>query len=278
MALFSCSRCANVYESRGAFRSHLRVHDGTAPQCVPCNRAFASRADLQRHLDSGVHAGKRPHVCAACGVGFTKRSHLTRHTKQQHLGVVTFEDKCSRCSSRLDTQFRPLKVCRFHATELGIVSPNATPPGVSKAACACFDVLERMLGLQIQHVHFATGADGTARVTGSEVEGLIPGRRSRPDGVCTRNRRHVYEYLGNPWHGFPPSDVHEHRYGRSHTGKTYKELYVQTMARLWYFHDHGFVVHYIWEHEYRAANKEDPRELLAVVHVLNPFERLLGRM
>lgn len=232
-------------------------------------------------MDSGVHAGRRQHVCKICSMGFTKRSHLTRHHRQQHQGVVTYEDRCDHCSSRLDTQFRPLKVCRHHATELGVVpelDASACPAGVSKAACACFDLLEQVLGLQIQHVHFETGADGAVTVTGSEIDGLIPGRKSRPDGVCASNRRHVYEYLGNPWHGFPPTDAHEHRYGRSHTGRSNHELYTETMARLLHFHDHGFVVHYIWEHEFKAANKKDPRELLAVVHVLNPFERLLNRM
>lgn len=278
MLLLSCADCDRVYKSKNAFRSHRRTHDGTAPRCLPCNKGFASAADLRRHLDSGVHAGIRQHVCQACGMAFTKLSHLTRHTRQQHEGTMTPEDRCDHCPMRLDTQFRPLKVCRYHAVETGVIpepDPGLAPCGSSRAACKCFDALESALGVKISHVHFGSDTAGRQVVTGREVEGLIPGRKSRPDGVCAERPNHVYEFLGNPWHGYPPEDADKHRHGRSHTGRAYDVLYTETMARLMLFRDHGYIVHYIWQHEFAAANKNDAREMLAVVHVLNPYDGVL---
>ena len=276
MNIFTCDDCQRQYLSRNAFRQHRKTHGQDAPRCIPCNRAFVSPADLRRHLDSGIHADNRQFACPECPRQFTKRSHLTRHRRQQHEGRTTFEMRCSQCSSRLENQFRPLKVCKFHATELGLITEGPCAAGVSRGACRCFDLLESMFGLKLRHVHFHKGPDGREKLTGSEAEGLIPGLKIRPDAVSESNPRHVYEYLGNPWHGYPPSDgARLHRFGKSHTGVSNEQLYTTTMARLKLFHDHGFVVHYIWEHEFKAANKRDPREVLAVVHVLNPFEPLL---
>ena len=152
---------------------------------------------------------------------------------------------------------------------------NSAPiVGFSRIACCCFDMINEMLGLRLKHIHITS----EGKITGEETQGLIPGTKFQPDATDL-DANEVWEFLGNAWHGYPPS--HPKHAGFSHTGRSMADLYAGTFARMHLFRDHGYVVNYIWEHEFRLVMKKKKEEekggggtqetlhaLLAVIHTL----------
>ena len=121
----------------------------------------------------------------------------------------------------------------------------------SKEACECFDFLNEMIGLKIEHVHF-NETESCRQFEGKEYDDYIPNIKIRCDGREECNHQHVWEYLGRYWHGFPGS-----------------MKYTTTMARLHLLADHGYVVHYIWSDEW--FNAKTLKEKIACIHVLSPY-------
>lgn len=51
--------------------------------CVTCNKRYASRKNLKRHIKE-TH-GEKTLVCRVCELGFSRRYHLTRHMQRHHV-------------------------------------------------------------------------------------------------------------------------------------------------------------------------------------------------
>ena len=76
------------------------------------------------------------------------------------------------------------------------------------------------------------------------------------DGFCKQTNT-IYEFLGNPWHGYPPNhDKHTAKNLFPHKGnKTNKELYDITFNRFDQIRKMGpYIIKYIWEHETDLKN------------------------
>jgi hypothetical protein len=150
------------------------------------------------------------------------------------------------------------RICAPHALGLGLLAKLG---GVSKEACAFFDGWFRETGEEIPHVHF-TG-DGT--VTGSEVGGLVPCRRFKPDGYVEDTREAWWNH-GDWYHGYPPwHHKHECFVHREQWGP---DVYKSTLDMMQLFADQGMLVKYIWGSDYKYATKHG-RSLASIVRTLD---------
>lgn len=73
----------------------------------------------------------------------------------------------------------------------------------------------------------------------------IPGTKYRVDGVQGNT---VYEFLGDYWHGNP--DLFEADAMNTRVGRTFGELFEETVQRLYEIQSLGYTVVYIWENDY----------------------------
>ena len=118
------------------------------------------------------------------------------------------------------------------------------------------------------HIHFENGK----APSGHEARGLVHGSSIRPDGfVAARNE--VWLFHGNYYHGFPPEHKWQSRVVRS--GISAAEAYKLTLKQMEQYVEGGYIVRYVWEHEYREflANqkrfgKENCASLSSIVHTL----------
>jgi hypothetical protein len=239
---------------------HLQLY-----KCEFCGHTAISSTKLDTHRR--IHTQERPYKCSACDAAFIRKRHLDTH-KFVHTDAVPPERSCSVCSVTVNWRNKTCvqhRLCTTHAVQRGLIAPSRRSPG-SLAACRCFDEIERIAGIKIDHIHYS---DDDRSFAGKEVQGLIPGKRFAPDGIDSQSRTHLYEFLGTPWHGFPNPDTP----GKSHIGKDYWQLHQQTMARINLFADHGFVVHYIWQSEWEVARSTSQK--LACIHVAgsSPVDR-----
>ena len=151
--------------------------------------------------------------------------------------------------------------------------------GASRDACAFLDRLASELKLpsstSIQHIHY----DRIAKtITGDEY--YFPESRRHADGYLTLEQCSnvttqtvlqqynisvkpnglVHEYLGDEYHGNPGTRNQE---SYSYTGKSYKQLYEETMQRLSDISKLGYTVVYVWESDYKHWCKQVGTSLLA---------------
>ena len=114
--------------------------------------------------------------------------------------------------------------------------------------------------------HYTPTSTSPPQWEGSEVEGLIPGRKFRPDGVLYDNGTitTVFFFHGNLYHGYPPDHelydteitlpIPSKKDGHCKVVNT-RERYEKTMHDTQLFVDQGYKVCYLWEFEYIAARR-----------------------
>ena len=237
--------CPLVFRRKSDVGMHFRGKHLGLYTCEYCGHKALSAEKLARHRRS--HTQERPFKCDQCDMTFIRKAHLISH-KFIHTDTLPPDRRCVNCNKVSYNQRSSVcvkkRLCTTCAVQKHLISPLRRSPG-SLAACRCFDEIERIAGIKIDHIHY--NDDGT--FSGKEKKGLIPGKRFAPDGIDAESKNHLYEFLGTPWHGFPDPDTP----GKSHIGKEYWELHAKTMSRINLFADHGFVVHYIWQSEWDNA-------------------------
>ncbi|XP_059179729.1 zinc finger protein 501-like isoform X2 [Physella acuta] len=81
---YACSFCDRRFSFHPMLVKHEeRIHKSRRElACDICNKVFKRTENLNRHKLS--HSGVRNHKCTICGLSFTEKGSLTRHTKSQH--------------------------------------------------------------------------------------------------------------------------------------------------------------------------------------------------
>jgi hypothetical protein len=123
-----------------------------------------------------------------------------------------------------------------HLLERGCSKCNSS---FSKPQIQWLDFLENFNNITIQHAM----NDGEFR---------IPTTRYFADGYCKENNT-IYEFHGDYWHGNPnkfnPNELNKT------VGKTYKELYEDTLKREQEIKNLGFNLEVMWESDWNKINK-----------------------
>ena len=83
-----CDQCPRSFNTVGHLNQHKAEHRGKAGPCPHCQKTFAQKSGLKRHLEicpsqPGGPPPKR-HKCCICDKVYAGSSDLTRHVKQKH--------------------------------------------------------------------------------------------------------------------------------------------------------------------------------------------------
>ena len=175
---------------------------------------------------------------------------------------------CKKVQANFEDEDGKLRFCGPCAIDLGL-KPQASR-GASMEACQCWHLLEDAVFTQAgwsceltHHVHFENGRTDP---TGAEKEGLIPGRKFRPDafiepglpihlpGKYSGEKGAVYLFHGNPWHGFPKG--HPKYEANNFVGTPNKLLFEKTVQQHELYKAQGYRVFFVWRHEFKKATRK----------------------
>ncbi|XP_054723735.1 RB-associated KRAB zinc finger protein-like [Uloborus diversus] len=133
----------------------------TAHACSTCNKVFASKPNLTRHLKT--HMAVKPFACEECGKGFARKEHLTRHMLMHAPATVPITHQCKDC----DMTFTRLDNLRRHE--------RATHGEPIHKCSQCDQAFSRKSNL-MQHVRVSHSAPMKRK---AEEQGPAP-KRHRP--------------------------------------------------------------------------------------------------
>ena len=220
---------------------------------------------------AGSHQVINP--CRDCPEGEKKQGHYPDEQGRNNIlcaehahiaGCHLLRNPCRDCHEDTkkeahfpDEEGRKNILCAPHAVEAGTLS--ARHPGASRQACEFFDDWFRLTREHIPHIHFRPGCDPE----GMEVQGLVPGRKLRPDGHVDGSGV-VWLFHGCWYHGYPPCHPkHESSVARGRWGP---DVYAQTMQQMEEYKAVGLRVLYVWSCEYEETHPPYPRALRTIVH------------
>lgn len=91
-----CSYCNSTFASRGNLQRHVQNMHGANERnrCEECGSSFSSKFNLNRHVDN-VHRRNVSFLCDRCDQSFTAKESLERHVVEVHRGIVPY--KCQLC-------------------------------------------------------------------------------------------------------------------------------------------------------------------------------------
>lgn len=103
---FSCNECEYKCFFKEGIRLHIQarhlVRDCESNKCSKCNKSYANRANLWRHLKicglSKNLIGSLMVSCDYCPYKTVVKGNLIRHIKQKHLPRDYESNKCSKCN------------------------------------------------------------------------------------------------------------------------------------------------------------------------------------
>lgn len=197
------------------------------------------------------------------------RCHVLCATHARDAGTFVVLNPCRDCPADAKTEAnfkdeagRCRALCAEHAFQAGTKAKFCH--GASVMACDCWDRLESYSGIEIPHVHFKPFSSDPP--TGSEVTGLIPGRRLRPDGYIHPNqpihikgedsgpKGAVYLFHGEEWHGGWPKEHPKAAPGTVNCqGTPFSKLYDLTLESHRLYKAYGYRVFVVWGQEFKRV-------------------------
>ena len=80
---FICNICDRQYANRANLNRHLKKHnDKFTFECKKCTQYFSTQDALNEHQKT--RHGSKTHLCTSCGKAYGKRAHLTVHQRRFH--------------------------------------------------------------------------------------------------------------------------------------------------------------------------------------------------
>ena len=223
----------------GCYRYRIRGTKPSQPACGVCASKPAPKVVRASYPDEHGNKNSLCGPCARAAGSWTSQNPCPNHPMVQ----ANYPDQNGKQNS----------LCAGCAYEAGTLAKPR--PMSSRIACEFFDRYSRLTGKAIEHVHFEAGQDPVGRET------LVPGTRYRPDGRDPCAPTILYEFLGNRWHGYPPSHPDHNK------TEELKSRYDSTFERFEVLASLGYTVCYVWEHEYKQTTRvRCPRGLESVVH------------
>ena len=174
--------------------------------------------------------------------------------------------ECGASASYEDADGNKAALCRSCAIAEGTHPERVA--GASYEACRFFCLLSRMTNKRedVPHVHWD-------RVSGEwngyeEVEGIVPGRKIRPDGFLPdasgATKGTAYLHHGNRWHGYPPGHPEhggEQVFRSARTGAETRvknaDLYAKTEANTQAYLAAGYGVVEMWGHDFKEVERSN---------------------
>jgi len=217
-------------------------------------------------------------MCETCGehqptFGFKGAERPTRCNAEgcREDGMVDLKSKMCACDNGLaryeDTDGNLRSLCYGCAIAEGTHPERVT--GASYEACRFFCLLKRMAPKThgyVPHVHWDKPSGEWNGY--QEVEGLVEGRKIRPDGFLPdpsgATKGTVYLFHGNRWHGYPPGHPKhggEQVFRSARTGierhVKNADLYTKTEADSQAYRAAGYKVVEMWEHDFKEVEKQN---------------------
>lgn len=220
-------------------------------KCHICGLRCKDRWHYTNHQN--IHLSLFPYKCQKCKQTFRRKNYKESHEDECIRGLKNRYYPCNICGKRAAEKFRKVNImlCNKHGKGQKRVKG-------SHIACRCFDDLERLLKKKIEHIHFKENLVDTE----GEEHSCIPGKPLMTCDGYDKENGIYYEFLGNEFHGWPPSEYPQNKTESSanYFMKRYGDLFKRTMAKLNLILCHGYTVHVIWEHDWVKA-KTDAEKL-----------------
>ncbi|XP_043234684.1 zinc finger protein squeeze-like [Amphibalanus amphitrite] len=113
---YQCKMCPQMFASKADLQMHVQVHMREAKpyKCSQCSKAFANSSYLSQH--TRIHLGIKPYRCEICQRKFTQLSHLQQHIRT-HTGDKPYKCRHPGCSKAFSQLSNLQSHSRCHQTD-----------------------------------------------------------------------------------------------------------------------------------------------------------------
>lgn len=226
------------------------------------------------------------HGCPMCGIDKSKSTHTYTHEQFEALldthNQAYIHKQVHLKPGQLYGGFRsPLSVVCNEGHEWVTNSDNILNGKAGCPICASSKTFSHMAIDWLKSIELRDGI--TIRHRGnSPNEFVIPGTKYAVDGYC-RDTNTVYEFHGNYWHGNPK--MFNHADVNERVGRTFGELYADTVKKENMIRSLGYNLVVLWEDEFHERTRRASlyrefdkfKQTLAVDVVLIPISEPYGR-
>ncbi|XP_043245236.1 zinc finger protein rotund-like isoform X2 [Amphibalanus amphitrite] len=113
---YQCKMCPQMFASKADLQMHVQLHMREAKpyKCSQCSKAFANSSYLSQH--TRIHLGIKPYRCEICQRKFTQLSHLQQHIRT-HTGDKPYKCRHPGCSKAFSQLSNLQSHSRCHQTD-----------------------------------------------------------------------------------------------------------------------------------------------------------------
>ncbi|XP_046404035.1 zinc finger protein 814-like isoform X2 [Ischnura elegans] len=127
-AKYKCEVCERPFHHQRSLVLHQRIHKKEATfNCIECGKDFDSKKSYSRHMNSGIHGGRKKtksaeygvFVCDICGKVFDAKHVLSLHVNRVHTGRKPKE--CNYCDYKSTSEANVKRHMDFHSEDRNFI-------------------------------------------------------------------------------------------------------------------------------------------------------------